>query len=589
MPAGPIFRREALTAPRSVRHFLLRSGYVLALFVLLYTAEKAVVGLRSELDPGEGARFGALAFQVLASVQLTLVLFFSLVFTAGNISQEKDRQTLLLLLMTDLRNRELVLGKLAASLLTVFVLVGCGAPVFLLVRLLGGVELGQVFWFLALCCATAVAAGSWGALVAFWREKTFQTLAVGVIGLVAFLAGLEAVIAAAGADSAVGRAAGWLEPYRTLVRLVNPLAWTTGPGPATASALFPVLALLGLAGGLTGVSVWKLRVWNPSKSVHDAARKAKQAADVEARREGRTVWENPVLWREVRTRAYGRRVFLIRAAFVALCVAAGVLLAGTGNPSAEANSFAGVNSYADGGEAGAGLGGGGGLLLAGLGLLGLILVNAQAVTALTTERDGRTLELLLATDLSAKEFTVGKLAGVLYNSKELIVAPLLLAAFLAARGLLGWEALLYVALGYLTLAAFVAALGLHAAAAHGNSRRAIAHSLGTVFFLFVGLGVFLLLLVEARSSFFVQFQGFLLFIGFGSALLLTSLNWNRPSAALTLAGLTLPFLTFYAITSVLLGSPLAALLAVVAGYGFATAAMLVPAVSDFGIELGGRD
>ena len=33
--AGPIFSREALTLPRQMRHFLIRSGYVAALFVLI--------------------------------------------------------------------------------------------------------------------------------------------------------------------------------------------------------------------------------------------------------------------------------------------------------------------------------------------------------------------------------------------------------------------------------------------------------------------------------------------------------------------------------------------------------------------------
>ena len=143
---GPIFTREARTAPRSARHFVLRAGYVLALFVLLYTAEKALVGLTGDLSAAGRARFGALAFQLLAAVQLTLCLFFALLFAAGNVAQEKDRRTLILLLMTDLRSRELVLGKLSASLLGVAALIACGAPVFFLVRLAGGVSVAQIGW-----------------------------------------------------------------------------------------------------------------------------------------------------------------------------------------------------------------------------------------------------------------------------------------------------------------------------------------------------------------------------------------------------------------------------------------------------------
>ena len=580
MLTGPIFAREARTAPRSARHFLLRAAYVLALFVLLYTAEKALVGLTGDLSAAGRARFGALAFQLLAAVQLTLCLFFALLFAAGNVAQEKDRRTLILLLMTDLRSSELALGKLSASLLGVGVLIACGAPVFFLLRLAGGVSVGQIGWFLALCAAASLAAGAWGGLCAFWREKTFQSLASGVLGLVGWLGLTEAAALTAGAESTVGRVAATLNPFRALAGLLNPAAQLSADGvaaagPAGVSAAVPVAALTGLAAALTAVTVWRLRAWNPTRHVNLPAPepaasepgRSQTATGVKEdvkRRPTREVWANPVLWREIRTRAYGRRAVLIKLAFLALCAAAAAALPGAAAPA-----------------------GGGAAVLTGLGLLALVLVNAQAVTALTTERDGATLELLLATDLSAREFTLGKLLGVLYNAKEVLLGPLIPAGVLLWRGGLGGESFAYLLLGYAVLAVFCAALGLHAAAGHASSRRAIAHSLGTVFFLSLGLAVFWLLLIEARSNFFLQFQSFLLFIGFGSVLLLVSFNWSQPSNALSAAAFALPFMTFYAITAYLLGDPLACLLAVAAAYGFAAAAMLVPAVSEFGVTLGG--
>src|SRR5262249_58037324 len=71
-----------------------------------------------------------------------------------------------------------------------------------------------------------------------------------------------------------------------------------------------------------------------------------------------------------------------------------------------------------------------------VGILSLLLVSAQAVTAITTERDLGALDLLLVTDITPKEFIFGKLWGVLYNTKEYIVPPLILAVIYAARGLL---------------------------------------------------------------------------------------------------------------------------------------------------------
>jgi hypothetical protein len=57
--------------------------------------------------------------------------------------------------------------------------------------------------------------------------------------------------------------------------------------------------------------------------------------------------------------------------------------------------------------------------------------------------------------------------------------------------------------------------------------------------------------------------------------------------ALLSASFGLPFLTFYAIAFFLMRQDqLPVLLAVLAGYGFATAAMLVPAISEFDVAMG---
>src|SRR5690606_16156971 len=124
------------------------------------------------------SNFGTYIFSVLCTFQLALVIGAALLFSAGNVAQEKDRRTLILLLMTDLRNAELVLGKSLASVLPVFVLIAVSLPVLCCVRMLGGITLPQILWVEALCVVSCLAAAAWGTLVAYWREKTFQILAV---------------------------------------------------------------------------------------------------------------------------------------------------------------------------------------------------------------------------------------------------------------------------------------------------------------------------------------------------------------------------------------------------------------------------
>jgi hypothetical protein len=276
-----------------------------------------------------------------------------------------------------------------------------------------------------------------------------------------------------------------------------------------------------------------------------------------------------VIWREIRTRAYGRKVQLIKLAYLLLAAAVVYLLANNNDSTLVMNRIPPAS-----------------LGIIGLSLLSLLLINAQAVTSLTSERDGKTLDLLLATEITAGEFIYGKLGGIAYNTKELILVPLALTAWQATTGDILWETFAFLMLGFLTLVAFAAMLGLHSSLTFEDSRAAIGNSLGTLFFLFIGIFVFLLLLVEASGSLASQLLSFVVFIGLGSICLWASLTHKNPSPALTLAAGWLPFMTFYSITEFLREGSLSVCIAIVAVYGFTSLAMLVPAVSAFDVALG---
>jgi ABC-type Na+ efflux pump permease subunit len=562
--AGPLFVREALTTPRQVKHFLFRAGYLGTLFVLMYTAAQVTFGWQQVRNLSDIARFGELVFQLFTLVQLTLVVFFSVIFAAVNVAQEKDRRTLLLLLVTDLRDSELVLGKLCASLLLPLVLVGVSLPAFVCLSVLGGVTESQMASVLGLSLASGLAAGTWGTLVAFWREKTFQTLAICLIGIALFLLGVEGLALVPGLSFVA-----ILNPFRTALAVMDPFNSPDFARQAVQSSL----ALLGLSAALAVSNIGWLRVWNPSRGVTEARLAAE--GERERTRAARKVWDRPVIWREMCTLAYGRKALLIKLAYA---VIAALAVGGLSTLPPDTGLVLGMISPI-------------GFVCIGLALLTLLLVNAQAVTSLTTERDANTLELLLVTELTAREFVTGKLLGVLFNTKELIAIPLLVLGWQAVSGDLSWENWFYVTLGFAVLVLFAGTLGLHFGLSYGNSRQAIANSLATMFFLFVGIFLCMLLIVQARASFAVQLPSFLVFILGGSLGLWATLTARNPSPALTLAAAVLPFGTFYAITSFLLGQTLGVCVVLSAVYGFTAIAMLVPAVSEFDVALGrsGRD
>ena len=580
MLIGPVFTRELAIAPRRIKLYVARSAYALALLVLMSTAWLVLTGTQLVQDVGDLARFGTVLFQILAPLQLALAIFFAALLAASEVAHEKDRRTLVLLLLTNLSNSELVLGKLLASLLSVLVMLAAALPVFMLTALLGGVSYGQIARAMAVTLAAVLACGSLGSLLALWREKTFQALALTVLVLVAWLAAGEIVAAGVLGERFGGLpcralAAGF-SPWQAIQEAARPYAYDQPAlGPlGTPVNLFLVTAVA-ISLLLNGVAVAMVRVWNPSREERRGKREergetteaASNAVSL-APRPTRQVWDNPVIWREMRTWAYGRKMLVVRLAYLVLVgLAAGSLYM----------MFSGGQLATQGP-----------LVLASLILLSLVLVNAQAVTSLTSERDARALDLLLVTDLTPKEIVFGKLGGVFYNTKEMVLLPMLLCVGLWLAGTLSLEHLLYVLGGLAVMYAFVATLGLHAGMTYVNSGVAVATSLGTVFFLLVGVAVCMRIMMAFSGSFGAQLLPFVAFMVFGGVGLYAVLGARNPSTAIGLASFLCPFATFYAITSYLMDppAPLAALLATVAAYGFTTAAMLVPAICEFDVATG---
>ncbi|HEX3999174.1 MAG TPA: hypothetical protein VHX65_11535 [Pirellulales bacterium] len=586
---GPVFTRELVTAPRRIRFYVARAIYVAALLTLVCTAWLLLTGTQDVRNVGDMARFGATVFQLLAPLQLALVLFFSALLTASAVAQEKDRRTLVLLLMTRLSNSELVLGKLFSSLLQVLVLLMAALPLFMLIGLFGGVSLPQIGWVFAVTLATALAAGSIGSTFALWREKTFQTLALVFLLLMFWLAAAELLIAAGGwgvrwhgiSAAAWGEA---ISPWRAVLIAARP---SVGQAAVIGSYGSPAHLFLGVAALITvaanALAMLRVRVWNPSREIQlqtaageDVFHKPadSQAADASlapsphaAPQPTRHVWDNPIIWREIRTWAYGRKVLAIRVAYLVLAA-----LSALGVHAAATVDLPNRGAIA--------------LALAPLLVLSLILVNALAVTSITTERDLGALDLLLVTDLTPAEFLFGKLGGVFYVAKEMIVLPAALCIYLWLAGATTAENAFYLIVALAIADLFVATLGVHAGLTYINSRHAVAVSLGMVFFLFVGIATCMRIMMSFGGSFELQLAPFLVFMVGGGISMFVALGHRNPSAAIGLASIACPTLTFVAITSFLQQQTLGVFLVVVGAYGFTTAAMLIPAVYEFDVASG---
>jgi len=598
---GPIFQREYATLPRRPRHFVARLAFLAMVFAIICTAWLLLAGIQPVQNAGDLARFGVLIFQLIAPFQLIVLLFAAALAGVSAVSFEKDRQTLTLLLMTSLSNSEVVLGKIGAGLLSTINAFIATAPVVFLLPLLGGVSLQQAVGCLLLTGSTLLLCCVLGSTIAFWREKTFQAIAVTTLLIALWIAFGEAV--AFGAVPGIpAMFAPLISPLRAIWDVVQPIEttrWFGGTGvlgnAILPSSIFTTVALL-----LAVFSVRMLRVWNPSRerrpvaseyetseSVIDGSVVAgSQSGDesvsqggsgekvkVWKSREPRAMWNNPILWREVKTWAYGRKILMIRIAYLLLAMLIGLGLfqslpnAAVGGGGSDVREGLVSNSVA---------------LFAPLMVFSLILINALAVNSITNERDAGALDLLLVTEITPWSFVFGKIAGVLYATKEMVLVPIVLSAIYWWVGGLSTENLVFVVLSLIVMDIFVAMLGIHCGMIYSQSRTAIGTSLGTVFFLFLGVATCMLIMLMFRGSFGRQLAPFLFIILGGGTGLYMALGNLNPSPAITLTSFLLPFLTFFAITSFILrNQELTVFSTVTLSYGFATAAMLIPAISEF--------
>ncbi|BBO34000.1 hypothetical protein PLANPX_3612 [Lacipirellula parvula] len=590
MLVGPVFTRELATAPRSWRLYLSRAIYIAALFGLVCTAWLILFGSQPVRTLGDLSRFGAAVFALLAPVQLAMAIGFSALLTAAAVAQEKDRRTLDLLLMTRMTNSELVVGKLLASMLTVLVLILAAVPLFMLLALLGGVSHAQILRVMGVTLAAAAAAGSLGSTIALWREKTFQTLAMTALALMLWLLAGEGIAAMASDEPlALGvDASHWaiaVSPLRAIFAAAAPRTEFTpmfadAPWLGASSDVFTIAAA-GMALALNLLAILLVRVWNPTREArpqtadetHNEIDESAAPRDVHAA-PGRTkeVWDNPILWREVCTWAYGKKVVVVRLAYLAIFAACawgvyGIL------KTEPVNAAGGAMPDAS-------------RPLVPLLVLGLVLVNALAVTSITNERDSGALDLLLVTDLTPKEIIFGKLWGVLFNAKEMIVLPALLCVVCWWYERISTENLLFMLGSLAVLNAFVAMLGVHSGMTYPNSRSAVGVSIGTLLFLLLGVAVCMRMMVAFQANFENQLLSFVAFMLGGGAGLFFALGRRNPSPAIWWASMLAPFATFYVISTFLQLSYGAAALVTILMYGFATATLLIPAIFEFDVATG---
>ena len=471
---GPVFAIEWVTTSRRWQVYAGRSAFVGILLIglgLAWSANNA--SLRTYTTVQAMAALGESLYMTIVGIQITLVLLAAPAATAGSICLDKARGNLAHLLITDLSDAEIVLGKLAARLAPVAGMVFCALPVMALGTLLGGIDPNALFGSFLVTLGLAIFGCSLALTLSVWGSKTHEVLlavyAIIILWLLAFpifdtfawLLGFPGL--------PVGGKA-WL--------LTNPyyLAFApyTDPGAVSLITDFAFLgAMVLLSAMLAVVAVLRVR----AVTVRYAGRSERVRRDPrwKALRDRLFGWwprpsldGNPVLWREWHRQRPSRWVVVVWGLYFALAGASSLIVilndtGKTGGRSIVMGAF--VNAFQV--------------------AIGLLLLSVSSATSLAEERVRGSLDVLLTTPLSTRSILVGKWLGAFRSAPALAVLPVLVAGSIAWRT--GrWTNVVLLALLLLSYSAALTSLGLAMATFFSRLGRAVGLTVSAYVFMTVG-------------------------------------------------------------------------------------------------------
>jgi ABC-type transport system involved in multi-copper enzyme maturation permease subunit len=142
---GPVLAYDVLRVGRRRRQIWFRVAYAVVLaflFTWVYMVWRsfAVYGGRGPVRMQDMSKMAEAYFQVYMIVQFIMVCLLTPASVAGAITDEKERRTLEFLLATDLRDREILFGKLASRVGSLLLFLLAGLPILGMVQFFGGID-----------------------------------------------------------------------------------------------------------------------------------------------------------------------------------------------------------------------------------------------------------------------------------------------------------------------------------------------------------------------------------------------------------------------------------------------------------------
>lgn len=428
-PMNPIAVRLVQNASRRSKHNMVRSTYLAILILVLLWA---VLGNTQggEVSYRELASSGATSFAWVAYLQVALICILSPVFMAGAIAQEANPETWNILLTTPLSKLEIVLGNLFGRLWFVLALLFASLPLFALTQFFGGVPGRSIMASYLVAAGAALLVGALAISLSVSRlvgQRAVFAFYVSVVTYLATTIAIDAWLRSRGFGAGPsGGGVTWVtcaNPFLALRALLSPTsypvsepgsfsglkalaferpvaAWTWGT-VAISTVLMAASTLTVRAGGLRQIA-------GGSSGIPWYRRVMGLGAKGAEHRPPRTVWSNPIAWREAAARNATFWRILSRWSFIALGALTGIAIVvafhvgglNTGDFRFVVRSVVFTEVF----------------------VIALVAIN-MAATAVSREREDGTLDLILTTPVTPSMYLTGKLRGLVAYLLPLIAVP----------------------------------------------------------------------------------------------------------------------------------------------------------------------
>ncbi len=392
---SPVFGKEMITLARGKRHYFARAALLgLLLFVM---GGGWSSGMRYVQYSGyaDFSHLGNSLFQSFAWTQLAAVVFLMPALTAPVVATEKDRDTLNLLLMSNLKRHNILLDKLLSRMALVSLLLLSGLPLFLALLAFGGITPGMILVaYLWIFSAMLICSGA-GLIFSTLMNKMYSALIAAYIAIATYI--FAALILEENFDSI---SSGSLLPSD----FAGSESSQAGIFTAVSFAVFLICLLTSIL-LLPRCAGTRKRHWLKSLfSRMNTFFNRINFTGVVVMDENRALKKNAFLWKEAHKSFFGSNTFIIRASYtmVALSLVALTLVQDFEVATGIVTFFCMI-------------------------IMAMISVVASA-TAFTSEHDRNSFEIIMASPLTAKSIVLAKFIGVMKKTIPVLTCMLIWTA-----------------------------------------------------------------------------------------------------------------------------------------------------------------